>query len=89
MRALRLIAAQIGDRHLSEEASPAGSHLGRPTFDTACDRLAAVGAAYDHLLSQAYPLGRVGRGKFPKAFDFPNNPIFRVCSFVYRTKQDR
>ena len=44
VRALRLIAVQIGDRHLPPATKPASSHLGRPTFDTACDRLGALGA---------------------------------------------
>ena len=44
VRALRLIAAQIGDHHSPKAARAAGSDLGRPSFDTACDRLAALGA---------------------------------------------
>jgi len=43
-RALRLIAAQFGNHHLPDAAKPASSHLGRPIFDTGCDRLAALGA---------------------------------------------
>ena len=44
VRALRLIAAQVEDHLSPKTARPAGSDLGRPTFDTACDRLAALGA---------------------------------------------
>jgi hypothetical protein len=42
--ALRLIAAQLHDHHSPKAARPAGSDLGRPTFDTAYDRLSALGA---------------------------------------------
>jgi hypothetical protein len=44
VNALRLIATQLGDEHLREAARPTSSHLDRSTFDTACDRLAALGA---------------------------------------------
>ena len=44
VRALRLIAAQLPDHHSPKAARPPGSELGRPTFDTACDRLTALGA---------------------------------------------
>jgi hypothetical protein len=42
--ALRLIAAQLRSRHLPEAARSAGSQPDRSTFDTACDRLTALGA---------------------------------------------
>jgi len=44
VRALRLIAAQIEDDHSPTTARPAGSDLGRPTFDAALARLAGLGA---------------------------------------------
>jgi len=44
VNALRLIATQIEDHHSPKTARRAGSDLGRPTFDTACDRLTALGA---------------------------------------------
>jgi hypothetical protein len=44
VNALRLIATQLGNHHLPEAARSAGSQLDRTTFDTACDRLAALGA---------------------------------------------
>ena len=44
VNALRLIAAQLGNHHLPERARSAGSQLDRTTFDTVCDRLAALGA---------------------------------------------
>ena len=44
VKALRLIATQIEDHHSPKTTRRAGSDLGRPTFDTACDRLAALGA---------------------------------------------
>jgi len=44
VKALRLIATQIEDHHSPKTARRAGSDIGRPTFDTACDRLAALGA---------------------------------------------
>jgi hypothetical protein len=44
VNALRLIAAQIEDHRLPETARPASPHPGRPSFDAACDRLAALGA---------------------------------------------
>jgi len=44
VNALRLIATQLGNHHLPEAARSAGSQLDRTTFDTACDRLGALGA---------------------------------------------
>jgi hypothetical protein len=44
VRALSLIAAQLEDHRSLETARPAGSELVRPTFDTAYNRLTALGA---------------------------------------------
>jgi hypothetical protein len=44
VRALHLITAQLGNHHSPEAARSAGSHLDRSIFNTACDRLAALGA---------------------------------------------